>query len=146
MKTRLAILMVILFLSLAACRKATNEPNVNSFDPTSLRLVEQKTGLKLPPQSNRVDLLYDGYQIDPSFVAKIQIPLGSEEMLRTQIEKFKAEEIHLANSLSTKVGWWNLDASKEQLNRQYIYNSGYVHAILSYDHEQLYLYIEWISY
>ena len=73
-------------------------------------MIETNISLKLPPSTKGLKLLYDNTTcIDPSFIAKLEIPVSSKQSLINKLKKVKV----MANSNSTplslikKVNWWN---------------------------------------
>lgn len=116
-----------------------------SFDAESLKMVEQRTGLTLPAGSRGLNMFYQGSQIDPSFVAKIEIPAYSQEVLIKQIEQIHNEDGSVTGSLTEKVTWWNPSELTIQVERQFSLDMNYVRIIFCEENERCILYLEWIK-
>ena len=49
------------------------ELDANTFTAEKFALIEQRTGITIPADSHGINMFYEGSQIDPAFVAKIEI-------------------------------------------------------------------------
>ncbi len=117
----------------------------NSFDINSLKMIEQRTGIKLPESSRGLRLFYQGSHIDPSFIAKIEIPISRREELIKVIEQYPIKMGMVKGSLTEKVDWWIPPGVTIQIDRQFTLDGNYVHMIFCKEKDQWILYIEWIK-
>lgn len=90
MKYFLIILLILVVVAIAIAASFYHSANYtldqSNFTTNSLALVEKQIRLKMPPGSRGLKMVYRGFQIDPAFVAKIEIPVGAEMVLKSQIE------------------------------------------------------------
>lgn len=118
----------------------------SNFTTNALALVEKQTRLKIPPGSRGLNMVYDGFQIDPAFVAKIEIPANAEMGLKSQIEGITNQEYHPIGLLSEKISWWKPVKNETTLERTYAVNSSLTRLILCHQDSQTVLYVEWFSF
>ena len=90
-------------------------------------------------------MFYQGSTLDPSFVAKIQIPDSSGDGLAARIKKIRDEKGTVSNSLTGKVAWWTPSSGRIRVQRQFNPAGNYVRVILSKEAGRLVLYLEWIK-
>jgi hypothetical protein len=125
---------------------ATNfELDASSFDPDSLKLVGQRTGVLFPEGSRGLNIINEGRQIDPSFAAKLELPSSSKQTVVHQIEQFPKKDVILVNPLAKEVSWWRSSQALIAVERQYFQGENLVHAILCEENGKLILYLEWHS-
>jgi hypothetical protein len=118
----------------------------SNFTTNALALVEKHTSLSLPVGSRGLNMVYRGFEIDPSFVAKIEIPSNAGMLLKSQIEKIKDEDYHPIGALSEKTSWWKPVKSDTIVERKYTVDSSYAHLILCQENSQFVLFVESISF
>jgi hypothetical protein len=116
-----------------------------TFDSDALAMVQRDTGLSLPRGSRGLQMFYQGASLDPSFVAKIQIPTDDGEHFISQIQAITNQEGTVSGSLTEKVSWWAHPDSAIRLQRQWNPHGNYVRAIVTEDNDGLVLYVEWIK-
>ena len=119
------------------------ELDAHSFGAESLELVGQRTGVTIPDGSHGLNLLNKGRQSDPSFIAKIEIPALSQETVAKEIERFPKSDTLVINSLAGKVSWWRSSNATVRLERQFLRDRDYVHALLCEENGKWILYLEW---
>ena len=79
---RIIILLLSLFIVIGCGKKNNNNHILNSktFQSKDIKMIEKNITIKLPPSSKKLNILYDNSTcIDPSFIAKIEIPISSEQ-------------------------------------------------------------------
>ena len=151
-----SILIFSLALVLAGCgRKASDFPldqsisdrilDESTFDAATLAMVQQDTGIALPDGSRGLYMFYQGSTLDPSFVAKIQIPSATGDDLARRLEQLPNQDGMVNGSLTEKVTWWNPSGGIVRVQRQYNPNGNYLRAILTQENDLLALYLEWIK-
>ena len=115
-----------------------------SFTPESLKMVEENTGLTFPVGSRGLHMYYQETKcIDPSFVAKVEIPEASKDAVTKQIEQIENHEIEIENPLAKQVTWWKPSAATIRVERHFRTKSGHVHVLLCQEGERWVLYVEW---
>ncbi len=88
-----------------------------SFDAEALKVVEGTTGILLPAGSRGLNMSYKGYAIDPSLMAKVEIPGASQEILAKHIEQMQSfGDIECFESRN-KLSWWNLSEATIHVKR-----------------------------
>jgi hypothetical protein len=117
-----------------------------TFDAKQLAMVEKCTTIALPPGSRGLNLMYDGSHVDPSFIAKIEIPPSSEEAMIKQLERIPYEEIGVSGSMTEKAAWWNPSPSTTIMTRvsETIVRFVLVRVWLCKENGRVVLYLEWI--
>ena len=127
--------------------KSTSDHHLDetTFDAAALALVQRDTGIRLPAGSRGLNMFYQGSTLDPSFVAKIQIPAASGDELAKQIEQIQSQTGTVSGSLTERVPWWNPTNGTIRVQRQSNPGGNYLRAILSHEADRLILYLEWIK-
>jgi hypothetical protein len=126
--------------------RSDHELDETTFDAAALALVQRNTGIQLPDGSRGLNMFYQGSTcIDPSFVAKIQIPESSGGELASRIKKIRHRRGAVSGSLTEKVPWWTPSSGTIRVQRQFNPGGDYVRAILSQEEDRLVLYLEWIN-
>lgn len=118
----------------------------SNFTEDSLALVEKHTTLRLPAGSKGLNMVYRGFQVDPAFLAKIEIPEDAATILRSQIEKIKDEDSHPIDPLIDKTAWWKPVKSEIVIERRYTVGSSYANVIFCQENENFVLFVEWFSF
>jgi hypothetical protein len=116
------------------------ELSEQSFTKESLQMVEKETGIKMPDGARGLNLLYRGSKIDPSFVARIEIPAASLLMVSNQIAKYPDREVKIVGSLTEQVSWWNRSENSIRIKR--VFDGKRV--MLCQEKELWILYVEYI--
>lgn len=116
-----------------------------SFDVDALKMVEDKTDLRLPTGTKGLNLLYHGERIDPAFVAKLKIQEESHELIFKELEHIPNLSGAISGSHSEEVTWWTPRQGTIHVERLYVTNGCCVHALLSKENNGLFLYLEWIQ-
>ena len=140
----LPVLAAILVLS--ACGEARwareFELDEKTFDAEAMKMVETDSGLKLPADSKGLNFRYKP-PIDPSFVAKIEIPADSREKLQKEIEAIKNESINSSGGLTTKVKWFAPPAGTILVERECLKDGAHhLKVILSQEGGRYFLYVD----
>jgi hypothetical protein len=120
--------------------------NQSTFSTNALALIENNTGLKFPKGSQGLNMFYDGEHVDPSFIAKIEIPSNGVLDLKTQILNKPKGDYHPVGLLSEKTTWWNPAKSEIIIQGQYTVESSFVNLVLCQRNNQTILFVEWFSF
>lgn len=139
----LVIVATIIGAAVAFYHSANYTLDPSSFTTDALALVEKEIQLPLPQGSRGLNMVYKGYQIDPAFVAKIEIPADAEMGLKSRIERIANQEWHAIGSLSEKVSWWKPAKNETTIERNYTVKSSLAQVILCHEGSQVVLYVEW---
>lgn len=145
-------IMRICILSLIAicifgCDGGSNDYHLNerTFDAKSLEMIQQKTGVTLPDGSRGLHLFWQGSaSIDPSFVAKIEIPMSAGEAMTKQIGLLRNVDGSVEGSLTEKVAWWK-PSNTARVERQYSHDGNYIRIVVCKEKDRWVLYLEWIK-
>ena len=140
--------MTVLGLFVAGCGQGRNGDyhlDEKSFGADSLKMISQRIGIALPPASKGLHLYYQGAQIDPSFVAKIEIPASSSDAMLDDLKKLVNRAGGVSGSLTSKVSWWSPVASTIRVQRQLTVDGNYVRVLLCEEPDRWALYVEWIK-
>ncbi len=121
------------------------ELNAASFDPEHLKLVESKSGIVLPPDSQGQNMLWRGRQIDPSFLARIVITTNSVDSFTKQVERLPDQKISVGAPTTSGVTWWQPSKGSVAVERTFVQAGCYVHVIVCQENGVWFLYLEWIS-
>ena len=137
-----------LCLLLIGCGNSYNADytlNKETFTAEHLKMIEKDTTLKLPKGSFGVNMLYIGSQsIDPSFLARIEIPKKFQDDFIQYIKQLNNNGGSLSNSLIKDVNWWDPEIIRVERSLS-VNNGDYLHVILSEDRGKLMLYLEWVK-
>jgi len=143
------ILLFGLFVGLAGCGKSSMnyELDVNSFKQKDIKLVERKIGFSLPVGSRGLNMYYAGAQIDPSFLAKFEIPKNESERLVTQLEQMPSNVAAVTNYIVQRVTWWNPTPESTRIERRFFLpvNHEFVDILLCEKDGHITLYVDWAS-
>ena len=118
------------------------ELDERSFDHATMQMIQTNTGIDLPPDAHGLNFLYKA-PIDPSFVAKIEIPAGSQAALLAQLATITNEDVHVSGAVGNRMKWWTPTQGKVLIDRQRTGGDTYYHAILTDDGGRLFLYLDW---
>jgi hypothetical protein len=129
---------------LAGCTpKSDYSLDQTSFDAKTLKMVEERTGIVLPSGSHGLRIFYKGSRIDPSFVAKVEIPSSFEQAMTEQIEKRHNQEGVVTGSLAEKVDWWKPQSAILITKRQFSLDGNFVRVFFCNEKDRRILYLEW---
>lgn len=118
------------------------ELDETNFDSEAMQMVKDDTGLVLPEGARGLNFRYSP-PIDPSFVARIEIPREAREMVLKQIELIQNEEINISGGPSVKVTWWPPKKAVVIIDRQCTQSdSDYFRAILTLESDRTILYVD----
>jgi hypothetical protein len=122
----------------------TYELDKTNFDAKTLQKIQSDTGIALPVGARGFNFYYKP-PIDPAYIAKIEIPPSSKEELIQALSIIKNDEnIHVTESLGTKVSWWIPKGTKTLLDRQSFVGAGnYLRVVLVEEDKTVILFIEW---
>lgn len=119
--------------------------NEHTFDAKALEMVQQKTGVTLPDRARGLHLFWQGAaSVDPSFVAKIDIPKAAGEAMASQIGQLRNVDGSVSGSLTEKVAWWK-PTGAARVERQYGLDRNYVHVVICKEEDRWMLYLEWMK-
>jgi len=118
------------------------ELDARSFTSESLKMVEERIQITLPNGSRGLNMLFDGSHVDPSLVAKIEIPAASHEAVAKQLEPFPGKG-RCVTSLSKRVTWWNPSAATIRIQRGLMPGGDSVFVLLCEENGRWILYVEW---
>jgi len=144
------IILVVSFLLTALSGSNFSNADYNldekSFTTESLKLIEEHTSISLPVGSRGLHMFYQESQcVDPSFVAKVEIPEASKDLLIKQIEGIQNIDFKLVNQLAKQVKWWEPSNALIYIERKFTSKTGNVHILVCYEHERWVIYVEWNS-
>ena len=122
----------------------TYELDRASFDAKTFQRIQADTGIALPAGARGLNFYYKP-PIDPAYIAKIEIPPSSmEDVIKTLSVIKNDDNLHITDSLGTKVRWWIPNGAKVLVDRQKFVGTGnYLHVILTEEDTTVILYIEW---
>ncbi len=83
--------------------------------------------------------------IDPSYVAKIEIPNQDYEVVKKQIEQIPDQKVSITGSLTKEVNWWMPTSARVAVQRQYSPNGNYANVLLCQENGRWILYVEWVK-
>ena len=113
------------------------------FTYGNLEFVERETDLLLPAGSRVLNMYYKP-PIDPSYLAKIEIPASSQEALRKQIEKAPGPfDCNMGIGYWAKAPWWNPSEASIRVKRYYCTDKGYMQIYLCQEGDRWILYLDW---
>ena len=115
----------------------------NSFNAKHLRMVEEYTGVKLPPGSSGVNLLYKGNQIDAELLAKVQIPIDSVITFTNQLSRIPSIDEHVDSRLTAEVNWWSVPNETLLMQHFFTHGNNLVRVFLTEENGHSIVYFEW---
>ena len=135
---------IVLFLLLFGCSKYDRdfELDEQSFNLETLQCIEKAVGFPLPTNARGLNYYYKA-PVDPSFVAKVEMPSSARGDLLQRISAITNEDVHVAGAISERVQWWTPTKGKMLIDRQRTSGEAYQHAILAEEGGRLILYLEW---
>ena len=135
---------IILLALLTGCSRYYHdfELNERSFDQRTMHLIETNIGFQLPAQAHGINFFHKA-PIDPSFVAKIEIPAGSKTTVIEQLSSMTNEEVHVSGPVGERFKWWTPSKEMVLVERERCGGDTYYHAILTDDGGRLILYLDW---
>ncbi|GEP42952.1 hypothetical protein [Brevifollis gellanilyticus] len=144
MKTLLKCL-IPLILALAGCRESRwlreFELNEKSFDSEAMQMVQDQAKLSIPAGARGLNFRYSP-PIDPSFIARIEIPRSESAAFITQIEAMPNEAINISGGLVEKVKWWPPPGTPTLVDRQHNQSDGsYLRLVVREEGGQTILYV-----
>ena len=81
------------------------ELNEMSFDSEAMQMVKDDSGLTIPNEAKGLNFRYSP-PIDPSFVARIEIPEDYKDDIVEQVKVIQNKEINISGGPGEKVDWW----------------------------------------
>ena len=118
------------------------ELDERSFDRETLQLIEKAFGFPLSTNARGLNYYYKA-PVDPSFVAKVEMPSSARSEILQRISAITNEDVHVAGAISERVQWWTPTRGKILIDRQRTSVEAYQHAILAEEGGCLILYLEW---
>jgi hypothetical protein len=125
--------------------KDNYELDASSFRSEHLKLIENNSGIVLPPDSRGQNMLWRGQQIDPSFLAKIEITTNSVSEFSKKVEQMPNQKISLNAPITTGVSWWRPLKETTTVERIFVRAGCFVHIIICQENGRWMVYLEWIS-
>ena len=137
-------IVVSLLLLVIGCSKYYQdfELDERSFDHATMQMIQTNTGINLPPDARGLNFFYKA-PIDPSFLAKIEIPAGSQAALLAQLATITNEHVQVSSAVGSRIKWWTPTKGKVLIDRQRAGGDTYYHAVLTDDGGRLFLYFDW---
>ena len=144
MKPRIAIaLLAALLLSSCGDSRWLREFELDekSFDSEAMQMVKDDSGLTIPSGARGLNFRYSP-PIDPSFVARIEIPESSRDDIVAQIKAIHNKEINISGGPGEKVDWWPPPTDLVVIERQCHQADGdYFRAIVTEEDGRTILYL-----
>jgi hypothetical protein len=115
-----------------------------SFDSKTLQRIQSDTGITFPAGVRGLNFHYKP-PVDPAYIAKIEMPRSSkEDVIKTLSVIQNDENLHVTESMGTKVHWWIPKGVKPLVDRQKLVGTGnYLHVVLTEEAGRVILYLEW---
>ncbi len=136
-------MVALLYAGLGCDRRIRSyELDRTTFDAKTLQMIQADTGIALPAGARGLNFHYEP-PIDPAYVARIEIPASSKDDVIRMLSAIELNEVHVSESLGTKVRWWIPRDVKRLVDRQAFVRSNYLHVVLTEEGGALILYIEW---
>lgn len=143
------IILLTICIVLIACGKFSGnyERDARSFTSKELKMVEERVGIPIPSDSRGLNLYNAQAEIDPSFIAKIEISSASSESVFKEIERMPNESISITNYLLQKVTWWRPAFAPVQIERRFFRHpeGDFVDILLCDESGHTILYVDWSS-
>ncbi len=137
-----------LFCTIAGCDLTFGESyelDGSTFDAEALKTVETNAGIVLPADSRGLNMVYQGDTIDPSFIAKIQIPADGVDALAEQITQFEHDSVEVMSGITSHRPWWDVDALDVRVHRK-VDGIDYVELILGEADGKWFLLVMWVTF
>ena len=140
-----AILCVLAAVLLAGCSDSRwfreFELGPDTFDPEAMQMINDDSGLKLPQGTRGLNFRYSP-PIDPSFVARVEIPEAASDSVLKQIEAIQNEDINISGGPREKVDWWPPPKESILIDRQcHQPDNDYFRAVLTKEDNRIILYV-----
>jgi hypothetical protein len=117
------------------------ELDEKSFDAEAMQMIKDDSGLTIPAGAKGLNFRYSP-PIDPSFVARIEIPKDSRGKIIAQIEAIPDEKIDISGGPGERVTWWPPVVETVIMDRQCTQADGdYFRAILTEENGKTILYV-----
>lgn len=119
------------------------ELHEETFDSEAMQMVRDQTKLSIPPGARGLNFRYSP-PIDPSFVARIEVPKAESAALIKQIETMQYEEmdINISGGPGEKVKWWPPPRHSILVDRHYSQSGGcYLRVAVTQEGSQTILYV-----
>lgn len=118
--------------------------DAKTFDPKALAMVQDDTGLTLPPGSHGSNLYYEGSHLDPEFYARIELPDSEGQAFANQLAKIPDSNVESAGPALKKVPWWMPSTASVVVKRTFTPKAGaFARVTLCKENDLWILYIEW---
>ena len=118
------------------------ELDAHSFDRKTMDMIETNIGFRLPQGTRGLNFFYKA-PIDPSFVARIEIPTSAEAALLARLSSITNEDMHVMSAVGERFKWWTPSKGKVLIDRQRTGGDTYYHAVLTDEGDRLLLYLDW---
>jgi hypothetical protein len=127
----------------------------NDFDAEAMEMIQTDTGLTLPAGTRGLNFRY-WPPIDPSFVARLEIPANYLGELMSQIRSMKDDDpngfrrlnrrYEISNRLHEKVSWWDPPKEGAQADNDRYRGVTYVRAVLTREGNRHILYLYYAAF
>jgi hypothetical protein len=118
------------------------ELDEKTFDSEAMAMIRQKSGINLPIEVRGLNFRYSP-PIDPSFVARLEVPVELRDHIHKQIESIVDEDLHISGGPGEKVSWWPPPGSLVIIDRQHNTPDGsYFRAALTHEGNRIILYLQ----
>jgi hypothetical protein len=117
------------------------ELDEKTFDAEAMQMIVEDSGLNLPKGARGLNFRYSP-PIDPSFVARVEIPREARDSVLKQIEAIPNQTINTSGGPGEKVDWWPPPRESVIVDRQCHQSDGdYFRAALTEEDNRIVLYV-----
>jgi len=144
-----AILITGICIVLVGCGNVPRDYELDekTFTPAHLKMIEQKIGVSLPAGARGLDMYNAQAQIDPAFIAIIQIPDSSSGDFIRELSEIQGETVSVTNYLVNRVTWWHPSTAKMRVDRRFFRkpSGDFVELLMCDENGRHVLYVDWAS-
>lgn len=141
MKILLFILVSLLLTGCGSRWYGEFELDETTFDSEAMQTIKDDTGFDLPEGTRGLGFRYSP-PIDPSFVARLEIPKEYRNKVLKQIEAIPNEGIRMSEGPGEKVTWWPPSQGLVIIDRDCRQANNYFRAILTQEGDRVVLYLD----
>ncbi len=119
------------------------ELDESTFDAEAMQMIERDTGLDIPDNARGLNFAYKP-PIDPAFLARIEIPAESLELMKKQLDVLKEKKIGTSGGLRERTPWWRPSQGTILIDKQ-VWDSSdgsLLHTVLATEDGKFILYID----
>jgi hypothetical protein len=137
--------LILIVLIIAGCSDSRwyheFELDKSTFDSEAMQMVIDDSGLNLPDGSIGLNFRYRP-PIDPSFIARLEIPKEDRDNVEKQIESIPNEKINISGGLRERSDWWCPSDESEIIRKQcYRTDNEYLNIVLTDKDNHVFLYV-----